>query len=43
MNIYVPNIKAHTYVKETLLELNAHIKLHTPIVGGQPDRNLTEK
>ena len=29
-----PNIKAPKYVKETLLELKAHIKPHTLIVGG---------
>ena len=33
LNIYAPNIKASTYVKETLLELKAVIKPQTLIVG----------
>ena len=28
LNIYAPNIKAHTYVKEQLLKLKEAIKLH---------------
>ena len=33
LNIYAPNIKSPTYVKETVLQLKAYIKLHTLIVG----------
>ena len=33
LNIYAPDIKAPTYVKETLLKLKEAIKLHRRIVG----------
>ena len=49
MNIYTPNTRAPTHVKEILLKLKSHIKPHTLIIEdvnslfSPMDRSIREK